>query len=234
MSRTVQLLGPEKVEILRDAHVLVAGLGGVGAMTAEMLVRAGIGNLTIVDNDSIATTNINRQLPAAHSTVGLSKVKLVEVRLRDINPELHIYGMQSYINEDNLESVFSRKYDFVADAIDTLTPKILLIEHTVRLGVPLVSSMGSGGKTDPSKISITDFGKTYNCKLAYLLRKKLRKMGVTGGFKAVFSSELADKSTLKIGENMPNKKSIPGTISYIPAIFGCMLASVVVGGLTAE
>ncbi len=231
MTRTVQLIGEEHAALLQRSHVLIAGLGGVGAMAAEMLARAGIGRMTLVDSDSVNASNINRQVPALHSTIGLPKVKVMEMRLKDINPDLQITCLNSYINESNLDSILSQPPDFVVDAIDTLTPKILLIEKVIRRNIPLASSMGSGGKTDPTKIGITDFKKTYNCKLAYLLRKKLRKMGISGGFKVVFSTELVDKKTLQLAENEPNKKSIPGTVSYIPAIFGCMLASVVVDDL---
>lgn len=233
MSRTVQLLGEDKTRRLNEAHVLVAGMGGVGSMAAEMLVRAGVGKMTLVDNDIVQSTNINRQLPALHSTLGNQKVKIMEHRLKDINPEIGIRTMQTYINEDSLDGILATPYDFVVDAIDTLTPKILFIESVYKRGIPLASSMGSGGKTDPTRISITDFGKTYNCKLAYLLRKKLRKRGISKGFRVVFSTELVDKKHLITTENEPNKKSIPGTVSYIPAIFGCMLSSIVVDGLTA-
>jgi tRNA A37 threonylcarbamoyladenosine dehydratase len=234
MSRTVQLIGEEKAGLIREAHVLVAGLGGVGSMAAEMLARAGIGKMTLVDSDIVQPTNINRQLPALHSTLGNQKVKIMEYRLKDINPEIRIRTMQTYINEDSLDGIMATPYDFVVDAIDTLMPKILFIETVFKRGVPLASSMGSGGKTDPTKISITDFGKTYNCRLAYLLRKKLSKRGVSKGFRVVFSTELTDKERLVTTSDEPNKKSIPGTISYIPAIFGCMLASIVIEDLTAE
>ncbi len=234
MTRTVQLLGEEKAGMIRQSHVLIAGMGGVGSMAAEMLARAGIAKMTLVDNDSVQPTNINRQLPALHSTVGNQKVKIMEHRLKDINPEITIRTMQTYLNEDTLDGILSAPYDFVVDAIDTLMPKILFIESVYKRGIPLASSMGSGGKTDPTRISITDFGKTYNCKLAYLLRKKLRKRGITKGFKVVFSSEPVDKQLLVITDKEPNKKSIPGTISYIPAIFGCMLSSIVIEGLTGS
>ncbi len=232
MTRTVQLIGEEKAGLIRQAHVLIAGMGGVGSMAAEMLARAGIGQMTLVDNDSVQPTNINRQLPALHSTVGNQKVKIMEQRLKDINPEISIRTMQTYINEDTLDGILATPCDFVVDAIDTLMPKILFIEAVYTRRIPLASSMGSGGKTDPTRISITDFGKTYNCKLAYLLRKKLRKRGISKGFRVVFSSELVDKQLLVITDIEPNKKSIPGTISYIPAIFGCMLSSIVIEGLT--
>jgi tRNA threonylcarbamoyladenosine dehydratase len=232
MTRTVQLLGEERCRRLTDAHVLVAGMGGVGAMAAEMLVRAGIGRITLADSDVVQQTNINRQIGALHSTVGKPKVGVMRERLLDINPALEVMTFEEYIDEGTVEQLLGSGYDFVVDAIDTLTPKILLIEQTVKLGLPLVSSMGSGGKSDPSRIFITDFEKSYNCRLAYLLRKKLRKRGVEGGFKVVFSTEQVDRGLLAGAEGERYKKSIPGTLSYVPAIFGCMLASVVVEGLT--
>ena len=233
MDRTVQLLGEEKCRKLNDAHVLIAGLGGVGAIAAEMLVRAGIGTITIVDSDVIQDSNINRQIPALQETVGRFKVDIVAERMRDINPDIQINIHKIFIKEDTLDGLLSEPYNFIVDAIDTLTPKILFIEKAYKSGYPLASSMGSGGKTDPTKIEIADFKKSYNCRLAFFLRKKLRKIDVHGGFKVVFSTELPDKDCIIIGNDEPNKKSVLGTISYIPNIFGCMLASIVVEGLTS-
>ena len=233
MTRTIQLLGEEKCRRLMAAHVLVAGMGGVGAIAAEMLVRAGIGKITIADSDVVQETNINRQVGALQSTVGKPKTLVMKERLLDINPALEIEIFEEYIDEASIARLLDGGYDFLVDAIDTLTPKILLMELAVKQGLPLVSSMGSGGKSDPTKICITDFEKSYNCRLAYLLRKKLRKRGVEGGFKVVFSSEQVDRELLSEAEGERNKKSIPGTVSYVPAIFGCMLSSVVVDGLTA-
>jgi len=232
MTRTVQLLGGEKCRRLMEAHVLIAGMGGVGAMAAEMLVRAGIGRITIADSDRVQVSNINRQVGALHSTIGRAKSEVMKERLLDINPQLTIEVFETFINEESMEQLFCTSFDFVVDAIDTLTPKIVLIEQTVKRGIPLVSSMGSGGKSDPSVIAITEFEKTYNCRLAYLLRKKLRKRGVEGGFRVVFSTEQVDRGLLEEAENERNKKSVPGTVSYIPAIFGCMLSAVVVEELT--
>jgi tRNA A37 threonylcarbamoyladenosine dehydratase len=234
MLRTVQLLGREECKKLQEAHVLVAGLGGVGAMAAEMLVRAGIGRITIADSDKISDTNINRQLAALHSTIGKPKTAVMKERLLDINPELRVTVFDSYIDGDSIEKLFQTSFDYVVDAIDTLTPKILLIAEVCKRELPLVSSMGSGGKTDPSRIAITGFEKTYNCRLAYLLRKKLRKVGVTGGFQVVFSTEQVNRDLLEVAENEANKKSLPGTVSYIPAIFGCMLSSVVIQGISGK
>lgn len=234
MQRTLQLLGEAQCRRLMEAHVLVAGLGGVGAMAAEMLVRAGIGRLTLVDHDVVSATNINRQIGALHSTIGKPKAQVMKERLLDINPQLRVAVLESFIKEEKLEEINLKEYDFVVDAIDTLTPKILFIEKAVKTGVPLASSMGSGGKSDPSKIMITGFEKTYNCRLAYLLRKKLRKKGVHGGFRVVFSTEQVDREKLDLTQEESNKKSIPGTISFVPAIFGCMLASIVVEGITGD
>jgi tRNA threonylcarbamoyladenosine dehydratase len=228
MERTRQLLGEERLLKLREAHVLVAGLGGVGAMAAEMLVRAGVGEITLIDNDTIQATNINRQIPALHSNMGKLKCEVMAERLKDINPDLRVHAKQLYLEELTIGRELELPFDFIVDAIDTLTPKILFIEAVITRGLRLTSSMGSGGKLDPTKIEIADFGKSYNCRLAYLLRKKLRKKGIEKGFKVVFSTELPYKESLLPADNERNKKSIPGTISYMPAIFGCMLASVVI------
>ncbi|MCA1746816.1 MAG: ThiF family adenylyltransferase, partial [Bacteroidales bacterium] len=165
-------------------------------------------------------------------TIGRAKAEVMKERLLDINPQLEAEVFETFINEESVERLLGTSFDFVVDAIDTLTPKIVLIEHTVKQGLRLVSSMGSGGKSDPSVIAITEFEKTYNCRLAYLLRKKLRKRGVEGGFRVVFSTEQVDRERLTEVENERNKKSVPGTVSYIPAIFGCMLSAVVVEELT--
>jgi tRNA A37 threonylcarbamoyladenosine dehydratase len=232
MERTTQLLGEKKMRTLLDAHVLIAGLGGVGSMTAEMLVRAGIGELTLVDNDTVQPSNINRQVPAVHSTIGRNKVEVMEERLKDIHPGVIIHQKKVFLDEGSIAQLLNNPYDFVVDAIDTLTPKILFIEKTVKSGYRLASSMGSGGKTDPSLIRVDDFSKSHHCRLAYLLRKNLRKMGIERGFKVVYSTELVDKDHLVTVDNERNKKSLLGTVSYIPAIFGCMLASIVIEGLT--
>lgn len=234
MSRNLQLLGAAKCRALQDAHILIVGMGGVGSAAAECLARIGVGNITIVDSDKVQASNINRQVPALHSTVGRSKVSVMESRLKDINPDLKVKALEMYLNDDSRDQLLTGKFDYVLDAIDTLSPKIFFIEKLHLLKIPFASSMGAGGKTDPTKISIADFKKTYNCRLAYILRKKLRKMGVIGGFKAVFSTELIDKELVLASENEPNKKSILGTVSYIPTIFGCMLASIAVDELTKD
>lgn len=228
--RTELLLGKEKLEKLQNAHILVAGLGGVGSYAAEQLCRAGIGNMTIIDGDVVDISNINRQLPALNSTVGKSKAKIVEERLRDINPEINLTIIEEFIRDDKIIEITRNKFDYVVDAIDTLAPKVFLIYYSIQNNLRIVSSMGSGGKLDPSKIEVTDIKKSYNCGLARMLRKRLHRLGIRKGFKVVFSSEEVDKEAIILQEST-NKKSNVGTISYMPAIFGCYCASVVIRDL---
>ena len=229
--RTIQLLGREKHERLTRANVLVAGMGGVGAIAAEMICRSGIGKMTIIDADTVQPSNLNRQIPATHSSINQGKAELMGNRLLDIHPGLDLTILSEFIRDDRIPEILEESFDYVVDAIDTLSPKIFLIYHTVKKGLPLASSMGSGGKLDPSRIEVADFGDTYNCRLAYVLRKKLRKLGVERGFKTVFSTEQVPKEMIIPVEDEPNKKSTVGTIGYIPAIFGCTLASIVVRDL---
>ena len=232
--RTIQLLGTKKFKRLQASNVLVAGMGGVGSMAAEMICRSGVGKMTIIDGDIVQPSNINRQLPATHSNLNLEKAVVMGERLKDINPGLELTVLNEFIKEERIPEVLETPFDYVVDAIDTLSPKIYLIFHTVNRGLKLASSMGSGGKVDPSKIAVADFGDTYNCRLAYLLRKKLRKLDIHGGFKVVFSTEQVAKEVVIPVEGEPNKKSTVGTSSYIPAIFGCTLASIVIRELSGE
>jgi len=232
--RTIQLLGEERYAMLSSSHVLIVGLGGVGGAAAEMICRAGVGEMTIIDGDLIQPSNINRQLPALHSALGKKKAEVVAARLLDINPGLKLHVIAEFIRDERMEEILDTPFDYVVDAIDTLSPKIYLIYHSIRKGLRITSSMGSGGKTDPSQVHITDLKKSYNCRLAYVLRKKLRKLGIEGGFQVVFSTEQVDKELVIPVENEQNKKSTLGTISYMPAVFGCMLASVVIRDLSGE
>ncbi len=232
--RTIQLLGEERFSRLQNANVLVAGMGGVGSMAAEMICRSGVGKMTIIDGDIVQPGNINRQLPATHSSLNQKKAIVMGERLMDINPGLELTVLNEFIREERIPEVLETSYDYVVDAIDTLSPKIYLIYHTMRRGLRLASSMGSGGKMDPAQIAVTDFGDTYNCRLAYVLRKKLRKLDVHGGFKVVFSTEQVSREVVIPVEGEPNKKSTVGTSSFIPAIFGCTLASIVIRDLVGE
>lgn len=218
--RTLMLLGEEAMRKLADASVTIVGAGGVGGYAAEMLTRAGVGHITVIDNDEVGKTNINRQLLALHSTVGRPKVEVLGERLLDINPGLDVRIVKEYIHEDNM---VIGPTDFVVDAIDTLSPKIALIQFCLKNGIPLVSSMGSGAKMDATAVRIADISKTYQCPLAHMLRKRLHKLGIHEGFQAVFSAELPHRESLVIEESR-NKKSQVGTISYLPAVFGCVCA----------
>ena len=206
LERTELLLGSEKLELLRNAHVLVVGLGGVGAYAAEMIARAGVGRMTIADADTVAPNNINRQLVALHSTVGRQKAEVLADRLRDINPAIGLTIVNRYIRDEETYTLLdAAAYDFVVDAIDTLSPKLALIKGALDRSLPLVSSMGAGAKTDPTK----------------------------SGFKAVFSPEAMREGAMILCDEQ-NKKSNVGTISYIPALFGIGCASVAIRTLIGE
>jgi len=231
LQRTELLIGEEGVKTLKNAHVLVVGLGGVGAYAAEQICRAGVGTMTVVDGDVVEETNRNRQLPALKSNEGRPKAEILADRFRDINPDILLHVFNHYLEHDEITNLLeANTYDFVVDAIDTLSPKTFLIAKTLEFGYPLVSSLGAGGKFDPSKVEVTDIAKTYNCKLAKKLRKRLTRMGISKGFKVVFSSELVDIEKV-ISVKGKNKASTVGTISYMPPIFGCFCASVVIRGL---
>jgi len=227
-SRTKLLLGQEKVEKLAKAHVLVVGLGGVGSYSAEMLARAGIGELTIVDGDVIKPSNRNRQLLALQSTENKLKVDIMQARLIDINPEIKIHTIPKFLKGTDMPELMSTKYDYVIDAIDTLSPKVFLIVNALQNGYPLISSMGAGGKMNPFNIKIADISESYNCKLARMIRKRLNKFNIKTGFEVVFSSEKADKDSVIFIDDEQNKKTTTGTISYMPAMFGIMAAAKVI------
>lgn len=229
--RTELLLGKEQVDKLSKKHVLIAGLGGVGAYAAELICRAGIGKMTIIDGDIVQTTNRNRQLIALRSTEGKSKAELMEKRLLDINAELDITTINEYIRDERMIEILDGDYDYVVDAIDTLAPKIFLIYHALQKGHKVASSMGAGGKKDPTQIKISDISQSYNCKLASILRKRLHRLGVYSGVKVVFSPEKVAKEAVVLTEGEQNKKSTVGTISYMPPAFGCFLASIVLQDL---
>ena len=234
LERTELLLGKEKTDRLRRAHVLVVGLGGVGAYAAEMIARAGVGRMTIADADVVAVSNINRQLVALRSTVGRPKAEVLSERLRDINPALELTVVDLYIKDEETYALLdAAPYDYVVDAIDTLSPKLALIAAAMERRIPLVSSMGAGAKTDPTRMEIADIGRTHHCPLAHMLRKRLHKIGIRKGFRAVFSPEPMREGAMILCEER-NKKSNVGTISYIPALFGIGCASVVVRGLIGE
>ena len=226
------MLGKEGLERLTSANVLIVGVGGVGAYAAEMLVRAGIGRVTIADSDSVSESNINRQLIALHSTVGRIKPDVLAERLIDINPELQLRVVPEYIKDEKTDEILdSDTFDYIVDAIDTLSPKLALIKGALDRKIPIVSSMGAGAKLDPTKMEICDISKTHHCPLAHMLRKRLHKMGIRRGFKAVFSAEPPIEGAMILCQEQ-NKKSNVGTISYLPALFGIGCASAVIRDLT--
>ena len=233
--RTSILLGEQVLDSLAAKKVMVVGLGGVGAYAAEMLCRAGIGNMVLIDSDTVGETNLNRQLIALNSTLGKLKSEVLAQRLLDINPKVQLTLISEYVEEENIPSIFETAghLDYVVDAIDTLAPKISLIKHCVQNGIPHVTAMGAGAKLDATKIRIADLSKSYNCPLAYILRKKLRKEGISKGFKVVFSEELPDREAIVPMEER-NKKSQVGTISYLPAVFGCVCAQAAIEHLIQQ
>lgn len=228
--RTRLLLGDEGFERLNSSHVLVVGLGGVGGYVAEQLTRAGIGELTIVDGDVVSQSNMNRQLLALQSTQGKPKAEVMAARLRDINPNVKLHVVNQFMKDQALIDLISQPYDYVVDAIDTVSPKVFLLYYAVQNNQRIVSCMGAGGKMHPDKIEIADIDKSHHCHLAFYIRKKLHKLGIRTGIKVVFSPEPVNKSAV-IEEESQNKASNVGTISYMPAAFGCFCASVVINGL---
>ena len=228
--RTALLVGEEGLAALRGATVAVIGLGGVGAAAAEMVARSGVGRMVLLDSDSVSDTNRNRQTIALCSTLGRRKTDVVAERLRDINPEIGLHVINDYLSADNVAQLLGGlKIDFLIDAIDTLAPKLALIKYCVESGLPLVSSMGSGAKYDVAKIRIADLSRSFNCPLAYIVRKKLRREGISKGFPVVFSEELPVEEAIvplsaREQEEVSNKKSQVGTISYLPPAFGCACA----------
>ena len=227
--RTELLLGEEKMKRIRASHVLVVGLGGVGAYAAEMLCRAGVGRMTIVDADTVQPTNMNRQLPAMHSTLGMPKTEVVAARYQDINPDIELTVLPVYLKDENIpELLDSAKFDFIVDAIDTISPKCFLIYEAMKRHIKIVSSMGAGAKSDITQIRFADLWDTYHCGLSKAVRKRLQKMGVKRKLPVVFSTEQADPKAVLLTDDERNKKSTCGTVSYMPAVFGCYLAEYVI------
>ena len=228
--RTRLLIGDDGIEKLRRSHVLVVGLGGVGAYAAEQLARAGIGRMTIVDGDVVNITNRNRQLLALSSTQGRPKAEVMAERIRDINPDIELEVINQYMKDDAIIELVSKPYDYVVDAIDTVAPKVFLLYYAKQNNQRIVSCMGAGGKFHPEKIEIADIAQSNHCRLAFYIRKRLHRLGVFDGIKAVFSPEPVDESAI-VNVNEQNKVSNVGTISYMPAAFGIFCASVVINDL---
>ncbi len=234
MQRTSLLLGEPGMARLQQCSVLVVGVGGVGAYAAEMLVRAGVGKMTIIDSDSVSQSNINRQLVALHSTVGEVKVEVLARRLKDINPTLQLTLLHSYLAVEDVEALLEGEYDFVVDAIDTVAPKVELLSACMRQKIAVVSSMGAGARLDPTCIRYADISETEHCGLARAVRTRLRKMGIKGKLPVVFSTEIPRSDAVVEVSGERNKRTTVGTVSYMPAMFGCYLAAYVIRRLTQE
>lgn len=233
--RTQILLGDAGLACLASKHVVVAGLGGVGSYCAEALARAGIGRLTIIDHDVVAASNINRQLPALLSTVDQPKVELMAARIRDINPECDLRVTREFIVPETVSSQIPSDTDYVIDCIDSLNCKTALVEHCVKSGIPVASSMGAGNRLDPSRIKLADLSKTHGCPLAAMMRKRLKRRGITKGVLTVFTDEPPKPPRPPepvSGRGRP--RAVNGTISYMPPLFGLMLAGEVICRLLAK
>ena len=235
LSRTELLIGREKLVKLSKAHVLVIGLGGVGSFAAEFVCRNGVGTMTIVDGDTVDPSNRNRQLPALSTNHGVSKADIMAERLKAINPELTLNVVKTFINPEAVDEILSAStYDYIVDAIDSVTPKITFLKEAFQRKIPIVSSMGAGGRMDPTMIRVVDISKTYNCNFAQQVRKNLKKEGIYKGIKAVFSTEEQLKESLMLTDGSNYKKSAYGTMSYLPAVFGATCASVVIRDLIGD
>ncbi|MDG5799328.1 tRNA threonylcarbamoyladenosine dehydratase [Marinilabiliaceae bacterium ANBcel2] len=231
-SRTEIILGVENLLKLKKSHILIAGTGGVGSWAAEILIRNGVEKITIVDSDRVKPSNRNRQLPALTSTENKPKVEVMKSRLLDINPMANIITLEYFLKDELIPELLNEKFDYVIDAIDTLSPKVFLIYHSLEKKTPIISSMGAGGKIEPSLVQIDDISKSHNCKLARMVRKRLTKLKIKKGFNVVYSPEKVNSNHLIFTKNEQNKKTTVGTLSYMPALFGITAASKVIRDIT--
>lgn len=226
-----KLLLKEKYLKLEKSHVLVVGLGGVGAMAAEMLVRAGIGTITLVDFDRVNLSNLNRQIFTTTENLNQKKVEVAKKRLISINPSLNINIFDFYLKDEVIDKILDMyAYDYIVDAIDTIAPKVYLLYQAYNKGFKIVSSMGAGGRLDCSKVKVDDISKSFNCPLARHIRKRLHRLGIYKGIKVVFSYEKTTSEALEFVD-LENKKTTLGTISYLPNLFGILAASTVINDL---
>lgn len=223
--RTRMLIGDEAVERLKNASIIIFGVGGVGSFVVEAAARAGVGKITLVDNDRVSLTNINRQLIALKSNVGKMKTEAAKERIKDINSECIVECVNEFILYDNINSVLNKKYDYCIDAVDTVTAKLAIIMRCLELDVPVISCMGTGNKLHPEKLEITDIYKTSVCPLAKVMRKELRVRGVKK-LKVCFSSE--EPLTPLESEEVTNKRRTPGSISFVPSAAGLLIVGEVV------
>ncbi len=235
LSRTTLLIGEEKIQKLQNAHVLIVGLGGVGSFAAEFIVRSGIGKVTIVDGDVVDPSNRNRQLPALATTHGQNKVDIMYERLMAINPELKLTAINSFLSPEKAAEILNEThFDYVMDCIDSITPKLTLLIIAYQKELKIISSMGAGGKLDPTKLCYADIFDTKQCYLAKTVRKRLRAKGIITGINVVYSTEEVNLESLMLTDGNNFKRSAYGTISYLPATFGSVCASVVIRELMGD
>ncbi len=230
--RQQMLLGAAAMQRLRDAHVIVFGVGGVGSYAAEGLARAGIGALTLVDSDTVGLSNLNRQLCALHSTLGQYKSDVMAARILDINPDCRVTSMPMLYNEESKETFFAQRYDYIVDAIDLVSCKLSLIRTAKERGIPIISAMGTGNKLDPTRFCITDICKTSGCHLARVMRRELRNRGIL--HHTVLYSEELPQTPEALEAPPPGRRSIPASVSWVPSCAGLMLAGYVVQELAAQ
>lgn len=228
LKRTELLLGRESIEKLKNSYIAIFGIGGVGGYTAEALARSGVGKLDLIDNDTVALSNINRQIIALHSTVGRYKVDVMKERIYDINPDAEVNAIRCFFLPENKDEFDFGKYDYIVDAVDTVSAKIAIIEEAKKAGVPVISSMGAGNKLHPEMFELADISKTSVCPLAKIMRNELKKRGITD-VKAVYSKEPPIKSGV-IDEK--SGKPVPGSISFVPSAAGLIIAGEIIRQLT--
>ncbi|HEX8979401.1 MAG TPA: tRNA threonylcarbamoyladenosine dehydratase [Parasulfuritortus sp.] len=228
------LIGADGLARLAAKHVFLAGLGGVGSWCAEALARAGVGRLTLVDMDTVAVSNINRQLPALHSTIGRKKTDVMADRILDINPDCEVEVLDVFIDPDNVQTLLPLDVDYVVDCIDSLNCKVALIAEAYRRGVPVAASMGAGNKLDPTRIRLADIAKTQVCPLAREVRHRLRRQGIEKGILTVYSDETGRPPRPPEPTSHGRARAVNGTISYLPPLFGLMLAGAVIQRLLAD
>lgn len=231
-SRTELLIGRENVKRLRTKKVAVFGIGGVGSFVIEGLVRSGVSNFVVVDNDNISITNINRQIHADHTTLGMAKVDVIEKRIKNINPEAIVEKYKVFYLPELRNELIRTDYDYIIDAVDTITAKIDLIVSARDKNIPIISSMGTGNKIDPTKFKITDIYKTYICPLAKVMRKELKKRNISK-LKVLYSNEipLKPKFEYDLEDNQIRKKQVTGSISFVPPVAGLIIAGEVINDL---
>ena len=230
-SRTENLIGSEAITKLRLAHVAVFGIGGVGGYACEALARAGVGEFTLIDNDEVATTNLNRQIIATHKTIGQAKVDVMRDRILEINPKALVHSVKAFYLPENAEKFDLSVFTYIVDAIDTVSSKIDIAVRSDKLGIPLISCMGTGNKLDPTLFEVSDISKTSVCPLAKVIRKELRIRGISK-LKVVYSKEEARKN-LNINEEKSNKRAVPSSISFVPSVAGLIMAGEVIKDIAA-